>query len=95
MVQFRTGSQSLSFLIEEVLIYFFHFAVINVLERIAVSQRLQLSALLCDEASESQENSRQSPVFPHTLYDTSNHRPDFIGISITSLPLDSVFSWVM
>lgn len=30
-------------------------------------------------------------MFLHTLHDTSNHRIDFIGISITSLPLNSIF----
>lgn len=92
----KQATQPISFLIEEVhIIFFFPFAIINILEKIAISQRLQLSALPCDDASESQENSRQSPVFLHTLYDTSNHRIDFIGISITSLPLDSVFAWLM
>lgn len=79
---------------------FFPFSVINISEKIATSERVQLSALPWVDASEFKENSRQSPVFLHfmiytlwyTLYDASNHRIDFIGISITSLPLDSIFS---
>lgn len=74
---------------------FILFSVINISEKIATSQRVQLPALPCADASEFKENSRQSPVFLHALYDTSNHRIDFIGISITSLPLDSIFSQLM
>lgn len=51
--QFKTGYPAYLFLIEEVHIFFFPFAVINILETIAVSQRLQLSALPCDDTSES------------------------------------------